>query len=113
MSANTTIFRGDDTAANGGQFITIEIENEYKVPFSKLVFSVNGGQILKPFTDENNFTAENTELVVNFTSAETWSMKDVNTGNLVTYDMDGLQQTCEETCIWNTKNGVICNVCQC
>ena len=112
--SNDTIFRGDNTAANGGQFITIEVENEYRVPFSKLVFSVNKGQILKEFTDEeNHFTAENTELVVNFTSKETWKMQTENTGNLVTYDMDGLQQTCEEVCTWNTKDGVICNVCQC
>ena len=38
--SNDEIFRGDNTAANGGRFITIEVENEQQIPFSKLVFSV-------------------------------------------------------------------------
>lgn len=111
--SNDEIFRGDNTAANGGKFITIEVDNEEQVPFSKLIFSVNDGLITKPFTDEEtHFTALTTELVVNFTSEETWRMPEKCKGNLVTYDMNGLQQTCEEVCTWTTKEGVICNVCQ-
>lgn len=114
MSANVIWFRGDDTSANGNQAITIEIENEELHPFSKLVFVVNEGQIFKEFTDPNNFAIASMELIVNFTSAETWKMRDFNVGHLVTYDMNNKQSTCNEVCNWCTKNGVIKNVgCSC
>lgn len=105
---NNSIFKGDDTAAFGNNFITITVKNPQLVEISKLVFSVNGGQIIRTFTDETNFKSENITLQVNFDSEETAKLNNVNTGNLIAYDMLNRQCTCQQSMTFTAKNGVIC-----
>ena len=105
----TNIFKGDDTAAFGGNFLTIKVNNPDLFPISKLIFSVNGGCIQKPFTDADNFQRAETLLSVNFTSKETVKLNASNVGNLIAYDMNGLQYTCLQSVKFYAQNGVITN----
>lgn len=107
------IFKGDNTAAFGGNFLTIKVLNPDLYKISKLVFVVNGGIIIKGFTDESMFQREETYLTVNFNSSETSKLSATNVGNLVAYDENGLPQTCIQTVQFTAQNGVIKNVRQC
>lgn len=113
MSSNA-IFKGDDTAAFGGNFLTIKVLNPDLFKISKLLFVVNGGQIKKPFTDENYFQTEETVLTVNFDSKETLQLNDINIGRLIAYDENGLQETCVQSVKFYAQNGVISDAkCYC
>jgi hypothetical protein len=90
------IFRTDDTDAHGKRFIRAIVNNPRKRQFSKILFSINYGEIVIPFTHENNFAEERIELVINFSSKETSKLRSYNTGHVVTYDMNGKQKTCRE-----------------
>lgn len=105
-----TIYKGDNTGAYGGTFITIAVYNPDLVRISKIVFVVNGGIIKREWTDENYFQAEETMLYVNFDSQETKKLSATNVGNLVTYDDQGRQSTCSQYVTFNAKMGVIENV---
>lgn len=108
-----TIFKGDNTAAFGGTFLTIKVSNPDLYPISKIIFVVNGGSIKKEFTDENMFQTAETILTVNFSSKETSILYPNNVGNLVVYDEYGRQETCKEYVKFNAQTGVICNAKQC
>lgn len=110
MSSNA-IFKGDSTAAFGGNFLTIKVLNPKLYKISKLLFCVNGGTIQKPFkgADYNYFQSEEIILTVNFTSQETQRLSASNVGNLIAYDENGLQETCVQSVRFNAQNGVICN----
>ena len=109
-----SIYKGDDTAAYGGAFITIAVMNPGLVKISKIVFVVNGGVIKREWADENNFQTEETELIVNFDSQETQKLTSTNIGNLVTYDELGRQATCDQYVTFSAKQGVIGDVrCHC
>lgn len=102
------IYKGDNTGAFGNNYITIHVQNPLQVPISKIMFVVNGGIITKTFTDESNFTTEDIELVVNFNSQETAKLNARNVGNLVVYDMQNRQLTCNQSLTFSAQNGVIC-----
>lgn len=110
------IYKGDNTGAFGNNYITIKVKNPLLMEISKILFIVNGGVIIKEFTDENNFAVEDIELVVNFDSGETAKLNNTNTGNLVAYDTyttpEGVfaprQCTCQQFLTFTAKNGVIC-----
>lgn len=108
MSSNA-VFKGDDTGAFGNQFLTITVKNPLLYPISKILFIVNGGTCISPkeFTDENNFQTAEITLTANFSSQETAKLNATNTGNLVAYDMNGLQYTCPQTLTFYAQNGVI------
>lgn len=110
MSSNS-IFKGDNTAAFGGNFLTIKVLNPQLYKISKLLFSVNGGIIQKSFNGEdyNYFQIEETILTVNFSSQETQKLSATNVGNLIAYDENGLQETCVQSVKFYAQNGVICN----
>ena len=110
MSSNA-IFKGDNTAAFGGNFLTIKVKNPQLYKISKLLFVVNSGAIQKPFNGEdyNYFQTEETLLTVNFNSQETQKLSTANIGNLIAYDENGLQETCVQSVRFNAQNGVICN----
>lgn len=105
-----TIFKGDNTAAYGGDFLTIGVLNPDLEKISKIVFVVNGGIIKREWTDENFFQVAETTLIVNFDSDETRKLSDTNVGNLVSYDEYGRQNTCEEYITFTAKAGVINDV---
>lgn len=104
---DNAIFKTDDTGAFNHHYITVHIRNSQRVEISKIIFSVNGGIIKKEFTDASNFTDENIDLVVNFTSEETALLSAVNVGNLITYDMEHKQRTCKAFMTFNANNGVL------
>lgn len=108
-----SIFKGDDTSAFGGTFINIKVRNPDLYPISKILFVVNSGVIVKKFTDDENFQRAETDLTVNFDSKETQMLYLINVGNLVVYDKDGKQETCQEYVQFNAQTGVITNVKQC
>lgn len=98
---NNTIYKGDNTAAFGGSFITINLINPLGYTVSKVIFVC--GCIQKTF--ENPVFP----LVVNFTSEETKRLNANNVCQLVAYDEQGRQKTCTGTLVFPAKNGVICN----
>ena len=115
MSTNA-IFKSDNTAAFGNNFITITIKNPNLYPISKIEFITNSSACIppKPFTDENNFTTENIELKVNYDSTETSKLRNgANVGNLVVYDIEGRQRTCPQSLTFYAKNGVVSKNEQC
>ena len=115
MSTNA-IFKGDNTGAFGNNFITITVHNPYLYPISKIEFITNSGTCIqpKPFTDPDNFQRETIELTVNYDSTETTKLKNgANVGNLVVYDVQGRQSTCQQSLVFYAKNGVISKDGQC
>lgn len=102
-----TIFRTDDTDANGKDFITVVLNNPYRKELSKILFSVNSGQFVIPFTNPNNFATEQIVFKINFSSTETAQMKNYNIGQIVTYDMKGKQHTCREIVEWGAIDGAL------
>lgn len=99
MADNIPIFRGDSTAAFGNNFITINLENPLGYEVTKAIFVC--GCIQKSF--ENPVFP----IVINFTSDETASLRNINTCYLVVYDSEGRQKTCKGTLSFKTQNGVI------
>ena len=111
MSINdSTIYKGDNTAAFGNNFLTIKVKNPNLYYVSKIIFSVNSGIITKTFEDAEHFQREETVLYVNFSSEETQKLSATNVGNLIPYDENGLQSTCRQSVTFYAQNGVICNV---
>ena len=102
-----TIFRTDDTDANGKDFITAVVNNPNQKKLSKILFSVNAGQFVIPFTDPNNFASEQIILKINFSGKETAQMKNYNIGQVVTFDMEGKQETCREYVEWAAVDGAL------
>ena len=108
--ASNAIFKGDDTSAFGNTYITITVKNPLLYPISKIEFITNSSMCIpaKIFTDPtNNFQTETITLTVNYTSAESAKLRDANVGNLVAYDMNGKQATCQQSLTFYAKNGVI------
>lgn len=105
------IFKGDDTRAFGGNFLTIKILNPDLYKISKLLFSVNGGIIQKTFNgvDFGYFQQAESFVTVNFTSEETKKLSANNIGNLLAYDEYNLQETCIQSVKFSAQNGVINN----
>ena len=115
MSSNT-IFKGDNTGAFNNNFITITVKNPNLYPISKIEFITNSSACIPPksFTDPDNFQSETIELVVNYDSTETPKLNNgANVGNLVVYDTQGRQSTCQQSLVFYAKNGVISKNGQC
>lgn len=109
--ADNSIYRGDDTAAFGNNFITITVKNPKLYQISKLVVTTNSGVCIpdKVFTDADFFAREDINLFVNYTSSETLKLNNgANVVKLAAYDMNGLQQTCPQSKTFYAQNGVIC-----
>ena len=108
MSSNA-IYRGDNTASFGGNFLTIKVKNPQLYKISKLLFVVNGGAIQKIFkgADYNYFQSEEITLTINYSGEETPKLSATNVLNIVAYDMDKKQYTCAQSLTFYAKNGVI------
>lgn len=100
MSTNA-IYKGDNTAAFGNNFITINLNNPLGYTVSKAILVC--GCIQKTF--------ENPEfpLIINLTSQETNQLRSSNVCYLVVFDSEGRQKTCNGTITFKAQNGVICN----
>lgn len=96
-----TVYKGDDTAAFGNTFITINLENPLGYTISKAIFVC--GCIQKTF--ENPVFP----LTINLTGAETAKLNYTNVCYLVVFDENGLQKTCNGTLTFPAQNGVLRN----
>lgn len=106
MSANTPIYKGDDTGAFGNDFITINLNNPLNYTVSKVEFVINNGTCIPPKTYED----PTFPLVINFIKEETEKFLGVNVCRLIAYDENGLRKTCNNTLTFYAQNGVIINV---
>lgn len=95
-----SIYKGDDTAAFGNDFITISLENPEEEAISKAIFTC-GDKIEKVFLDPVF------PLVVNLTSEETSILNSSNVCHLVVYDSEGRQRTCDGSLTFSAKQGVL------
>lgn len=89
------IYRGDDTEAFGGSFITITLVNGEEITITKAVFRC--GIIIKEF--ENPVFP----LTISLSRKETLELKDENECFLAVYDSNGLKRTCEGSLKFNTN----------
>ena len=104
------IFKTDDTNAHGRHFLNIEVSNPNHSPMSKLIFSINRGEIQIVFRDEeNHFTDEEFVLNVDLSGEQTARLKTYNIAHLVTYDMNNKQKTCKEFYEFDAIDGVLIN----
>lgn len=102
------IYKGDNTAAFGNNFLTIKIKNSDLLKLNSVVFSVNGGCLQKKFTDPNYFMQPETILTVNFDSSETMKLNEgANVGNVIYYDEQDRQDTSPQSIRFFAQNGVI------
>lgn len=84
---NTTLYRGDDTDAFGGNFIRVNIKNNTTYKITKCVWSC--GTVKKTY-DNPIFP-----LIINLTSDETSKLLSQNTCYLAVYDEYGRKKTCK------------------
>lgn len=96
-----SIYMGDNTAAFGNNFITINLNNPLNYPISKAVFVCNC--LTKTFKNPVF------PIVINFDSQETGQLRTSNTCYLVVYDSQGRQKTCKGNLTFKAQNGVINN----
>lgn len=99
------MYRGDDTSAFGGNFLTINVINETGFLINKAIWVC--GEIQKVF-DSPQFP-----LVINLNSKETKQLYNENTCYLVCFDEDGRQMTAEGSLTFNTQAGVYNGECNC
>lgn len=93
------LFRGDDTAAFGQNWLRIEADYPLDWVVTRCDFKVGNLPVM---------TFENPEfpIDVNLTSSQTKLLKDVNSCYLSLYDEDDLKITCEGTFIFETRKQV-------
>ena len=94
-----SIYKGDDTSAFGMNYITVEIDNPYKIPVSKVEFVC--GCIVKPYPNPEF------PLKINFNPKETAKLNYVNTGYLIAYDSKNRPTTCKGSVTFYVVDGVI------
>ncbi len=99
------IYKGDNTAAFGNNFITIELDNPLGYTVSKCEFVVNGGAPKIPPIEDPQFP-----LIINFDSRQTTQLRPNNVGQLVVWDAEGRQKTCQGKVLFTAQDGVISNV---
>ena len=99
-----SIYKGDNTAAFGNNFITIELDNPLGYEISKAQFVVNGGCPYIAPIENPDFP-----LLINFSSEQTAKLRASNVGQLVVWDSQGRQKTCQGQIVFSAQNGVISN----
>lgn len=82
-----SIYKGDDTQAFGGSFLTINLEGSEEFIISKAIW--RSGSIVKEI--------QNPEfpITINLTSEETSKLAQDNVCYLAVFDANGLKKTCE------------------
>jgi len=84
-----TIFQGDNTAAFGGNFLTINISSESEPIPTITRAEIKIGCICKSF---NNPTFP---LTINLTEEETAKLSSTNMAYMAVWDIDGRKKTCQ------------------
>lgn len=92
-----TIYRGDDTAAFGGSFLTINVstESEYMPTITKAELKI--GYICKTFENPTF------PLTVDLTEEETLKLQAVNTAYLAVWDNEDRKKTCQGEITFKTE----------
>lgn len=92
-----TIFQGDNTAAFGGNFLTINVSSESGVVPTITKAELKIGSICKTFTNPTF------PLTVNLTEEETAKLSSVNTAYMAVWDINGKKKTCQGSLSFNTS----------
>lgn len=93
-----TIYKGDDTSAFGGGFLTIDIETNQEYTISKAVFV--SGEITKTVLNPIF------PIKIDLTAEDTKKLKYNNIGYLVVYDKNGKPKMCDGYITFSAKDGV-------
>ena len=86
---------GDNTAAFGGRFLRISLNNETGLAISKAVFACGSVRI--------EFKNPVFPLIVNLTEEQSSKLNCNNTCYLAVWDEDGRKRTCEGSLNFNTN----------
>ncbi len=99
------MYRGDDTSAFGGNFLTINVTNETEQQIAKAIWVCGG---LKKEFENPIFPIQ-----LNLNSKETRQLYNENTCYLICFDEEGRQKTAEGSLTFNTQAGVYDGECNC
>lgn len=91
------IYQGDNTAAFGGNFLTINISSESGIVPTITKAELKIGCICKTF---NNPTFP---MTINLTEEETAKLSATNTAYLAVWDIEGRKKTCQGSISFNTS----------
>ena len=92
-----TIYQGDNTAAFGGNFLTISISSESgSVPTIKRA-EIKIGCVCKTFENPSF------PMTINLTEEETAKLSSVNTAYMAVWDVNGRKKTCQGSITFNTS----------
>ena len=86
-----TLFRGDNTAAFGGNFLTINVTTESEILPTITRAELKIGCICKTFENPTF------PMTINLTEDETVKLQAVNNAYLALWDADGRKKTCQGT----------------
>lgn len=92
-----TIYQGDNTAAFGGNFLTINISSETGVVPTITRAELKIGCVCKTF--ENPVFP----MTINLTEEETQKLQAQNTAYLAVWDIEGRKKTCEGKLAFTTN----------
>lgn len=92
-----TIFQGDNTAAFGGNFLTINISTE-----SGVVPEIKRAE-LKIGCLRKNFLNPVFPITINLSESETEKLQAINTAYLAVWDNEGRKKTCEGKLTFSTN----------
>ena len=86
-----TLFRGDNTAAFGGNFLTINLTTESEILPTITRAELKIGCICKKFENPTF------PMTINLTEEESGKLQAVNNAYLALWDVDGRKKTCQGT----------------
>lgn len=92
-----TIYQGDNTAAFGGSFLTINVSTESEVIPTITKAELKIGYICKTFENPTF------PLTVDLTEEETLKLQAVNTAYLAVWDNEGRKKTCQGKITFKTE----------
>lgn len=92
-----TIYQGDNTAAFGGSFLTINVSTESEVMPIITKAELKIGSICKTFENPTF------PLKVNLTEEETLKLQAINTAYLAVWDNENRKKTCQEKITFKTE----------
>jgi hypothetical protein len=92
-----TIYQGDNTAAFGGSFLTINVSTESEVMPIITKAELKTGNICKTFENPTF------PLTVDLTEEETLKLQAVNTAYLAVWDNEGRKKTCQGKITFKTE----------
>jgi hypothetical protein len=96
MSQN--IYQGDNTAAFGGNFLTIDVSAGEGIPMPTITKAELKIGCFTKVIENPTFP-----ITINLTEEETTHLKNENTAYLAVWDVEGRKKTCEGSLVINTN----------